>query len=180
MGYTSGVAENLYNAFKAGTYLVEEKKSFKSREGALEWFKEDYSNWTDNEDYFLSEEEVTVRGEDYSMYYDNDTNEATVYVEGFSFVNSLAEGGYTYTLTPEAQEYFNNGDRVSEDDFTSIRLAVAGEHLGDISVWYDIIKETVGGRDFEERSVSQYNGDIYDTLEEFKDYLIDEINQQNY
>ena len=179
MGYTSGVAEKLYNGFVEGTYLVEDKQSFKSREEALEWFNDNYSNWTDNNVAFLSGNDDTSWGEDYSMYYDIDTNEATVYVVSFSYVNSLAEGGYTYTLTPEAQERFEEGLDVDEDDFTSIRLAVAGERLGDISVWYDIVKETVGGRDFEERSVANYNGDIYDTLEEFKHYIIDEINQQN-
>lgn len=178
MGYTSGVAEKLYNEFVEGTYLVEEKQAFKSRKDALEWFEEEYSGWTDNEDTFLSGEEDNAFGEDYYMYYDNDTNEATVYTEAYSYVNSLAEGGYTYTLTPEAQERFDDGEEVDEDDFTSIRLAVAGERLGDISVWYDIVNETVGGRDFAERSVAQYNGDVYDALEEFKHYIIDEINQQ--
>ena len=178
MGYTSGIAEKLYNEFVEGTYLVDEKRAFNSREDALKWFSDDYGE-PYNYETFVSGEDEIVSIEDYYMYYDNDTNEATVYEESFNYVNSLAEGGYTYTLTPEAQERFDEGLDVDEDDFTSIRLAVAGERLGDISVWYDIVKETVGGRDFEERSVSQYNGDIYDTLEEFKHYIIDEINQQN-
>ena len=176
MGYTSGVAEELYNRFVEGTYLVEDKFENVSREEALKLFSDDYSEPYDTEEYLANTEDF-VYNEDYSMYYDTDKNEATVYVESFSYVNSLAEGGYAYTLTPEAQVRFEDGEEVGEDDFTSIRLAVAGERLGDISVWYDIIKETVGGRDFEERSVSQYNGDIYDNLEEFKHYIIDEINQ---
>ena len=176
MGYTSGVAEKLYNEFVAGTYLVEDKFENVSREKALELFSDNYGEPYDTDEYVAKNDDI-VWGEDYSMYYDTDTNEATVYVDSFSYVNSLAEGGYAYTLTSEAQERFDEGEEVYEDDFTSIRLAVAGERLGDISVWYDIIKETVGGRDFEERSVSQYNGDIYDNLEEFKHYIIDEINQ---
>ena len=176
MGYTSGVAEKLYNGFVEGTYLVEDKFENVSREKALELFSEDYGEPYDTEAYVAKNDDI-VWCEDYYMYYDTDTNDATVYVESFSYVSSLAEGGYAYTLTPEAQERFEDGEEVYEDDFTSIRLAVAGEHLGDISVWYDIIKETVGGRDFEERSVAQYNGDIYDNLEEFKHYIIDEINR---
>ena len=178
MGYTSGVAEKLYNGFVEGTYLVEDKFENVSREEALKLFSDYYGEPYDTEEYLANTEDY-VYIDDYEMFFDDSTKTGTVYSSSFSYVNSLAEGGYAYTLTPEAQERFEEGLDVEEDDFTSIRLAVAGERLGDISVWYDIVKEAVGGRDFEERSVSQYNGDIYDNLEEFKHYIIDEINQQN-
>ena len=178
MGYTSGVAEKLYNGFVEGTYLVEDKFENVSREEALKLFSDNYGEPYDTKGYLSSEDDFTYI-EDYELYYDNDTKVGTVYQSGWHYVTNLLDNGYTYTLTQEAQERFDEGLYVDEDDFTSIRLAVAGERLGDISVWYDIVKETVGGRDFEERSVANYNGDIYDTLEEFKHYIIDEINQQN-
>lgn len=176
-GYTAGVAESLYNGFVKGTYLDVETYKDVSRETALERFTDDYGTvYGEDEEEFVSGKIDYTYSDEYSIMYDDDTHTATISSESINYVNDLATGGYTYKLTDEGQELFDAGEEVTVDDFEYIRLGVAGERLGDISVWYDIVNDMVGGRDFPERSVSRYNGDISDALDMARDTIIWEIN----
>ena len=176
-GYTAGVAESLYNGFVKGTYLNVETYTDVSRETALERFTDDYGTvYGDDAQEFVAGKIDYTYSDEYALWYDADTTTATVTSESISYVNDLATGGYTYQLTNEGQELFDADEEVTVDDFEYIRLGVAGERLGDISVWYDIMNDMVGGRDFPERSVSRYNGDISDALDMARDTIIWEIN----
>ena len=57
MGYTSGVAEKLYNGFVEGTYLVEDKFENVSREEALKLFSDYYGEPYDTEEYLANTED---------------------------------------------------------------------------------------------------------------------------
>lgn len=178
MGYTSGVAEQLYKSFKEGTYLALDTYPKMTREEAVKAFTDDYSVY-DDEDI-----KNFIEGKSDSLY--DDDNLATLYelVDGsyrvdqseYEFVAGLSDGGYHYDLNDEGEAKQQDGFELDEDDFNYIRLGVAGEHIGDISVWYDLINETVGGRDFADKSVSQYTDQIDDYLETTLDNLLYEIN----
>lgn len=178
MGYTSGVAEQLYKSFKEGTYLALDTYPKMTREEAAKAFTDDYSVY-DEEDI-----KNFIEGKSYSLY--DDDNLATLYelVDGsyrvdqseYEFVAGLSEGGYYYDLTPNGEAKQLSGEELEEEDFNYIRLGVAGEHVGDISVWYDLINNTVGGRDFEDKSVSAYTSEIDDYLTTELDNIIYEIN----
>jgi hypothetical protein len=100
----------------------------------------------------------------------------TIVQSDSEFVDDLSEGGYQYDLTPTGEEKQAQGEELEEDDFNYIRLGVAGEHMGDISVWYDLINDTVGGRDFTDKSVSQFTYEIDDQLDSTLDTVLYEIN----
>ena len=177
MGYTSGVAEKLFKSFEDGTYLKIDTYGKMSKEEALKKFDEEYSADDSSAKDFIELD---------SGYVDNDDYTATLYAlidgtyrveqEDMTFVESLMEGGYYYDLTAAGEEKQLSGEELDEDDFNYIRLGVAGEHIGDISVWYDIINNTVGGRDFADKSVSRYTDQIDDYLATTLDNLLYEIN----
>jgi len=177
MGYTSGVAEKLYKSFEDGTYLAIDTYGTMSDEEALKKFDEEYGADVDSAREFI---------ELNTGYVESDDNTATLYnlIDGtyrveqtdFDFVDSLMEGGYYYDLTPNGEAKQLSGEELEEDDFNYIRLGVAGERIGDISVWYDLINDTVGGRDFTDKSVSQFTYEIDDQLESTLDTVLYEIN----
>lgn len=177
MGYTSGVAEKLYKRFENGTYLTIDTYGKMSKEEALKKFDEEYGADESSAQEFIESD---------SGYVDNDDYTATMYSlidgtyrveqEDITFVESLMEGGYYYDLTAAGEEKQLSGEELEEEDFNYIRLGVAGEHIGDISVWYDLINNTVGGRDFADKSVSQYTDQIDDYLATTLDNLLYEIN----
>lgn len=177
MGYTSGVAEKLYKSFEDGTYLTIDTYGKMSKEEALKKFDEEYGADESSAQDFIELD---------SGYVDSDDYTATLYAliggtyrveqEDITFVESLMEGGYMYDLTPDGEAKQLLGEELEEDDFNYIRLGVAGEHMGDISVWYDLINDTVGGRDFADKSVSQFTYQIDDYLATTLDNLLYEIN----
>lgn len=165
MGYTSGVAEALYKSIKDGTYLTIDTYDKISKEDALKKFDEEYSADIDSTQDFITRDTGYVNDVYYSstMYEQTD---GTYHVEqsDADFVDSLMEGGYYYDLTPNGEAKQLSGEELEADDFNYIRLCVAGERMGDISVWYDLINDTVGGRDFADKSVSQFTYQIDDYL----------------
>lgn len=179
MGYTSGVAEKLYKSFEDGTYLTIDTYGKMSKEEALKKFDEEYGADESSAQDFIELD---------SGYVDSDDYTATLYAlidgtyrveqEDITFVESLMEGGYMYDLTPDGEAKQLSGEELEEDDFNYIRLGVAGEHMGDISVWYDLINDTVGGRDFADKSVSQFTYQIDDYLATTLDNLLYEINHK--
>lgn len=177
MGYTSGVAEQLYKSFKEGTYLAIDTYGKMSKEEALDKFDEEYSADVDSAKDFLESDSEYVESDDYTatMY---ELNDGTYRVEQseYEFVSGLSEGGHYYDLTPNGEAKQLSGEELEEDDFNYIRLGVAGEHMGDISVWYDLINDTIGGRDFSDKSVSQFTYQIGDYLATTLDNLLYEIN----
>ena len=177
MGYTSGVAEKLYKSFEDGTYLVIDTYGKMSKEDALKKFDEEYGADVDSAQDFIARDTGYVNSDDYtSTMYELKDGTYRVEQEDSAFVDGLSEGGYYYDLTPNGEEKQLSGEELDEDDFNYIRLGVAGEHIGDISVWYDLINDTVGGRDFADKSVSQFTGDIDDSLYNTLDNIIYEIN----
>ena len=177
MGYTSGVAEQLYNSFKDGTYLQIDTYGKMSKEEALEKFDVEYGADVHGAEDFVELDSGYVESNDYTvtMYLLVDGTYCVEQTDS-DFVDSLMEGGYYYDLTSNGKEKQLSGEELDEDDFNSIRLGVAGEHLGDISVWYDLINDTVGGRDFEDKSVSRFTYQIDDYLETALDDIVYEIN----
>jgi len=177
MGYTSGVAESLYKSFKDGTYLTIDKYDKMSKEEALKKFDEEYGADIDSTQDFIELDSGYVDSDDYtSTMYELNDGTYRVEQEDIGFVDSLMEGGYYYDLTPDGEAKQLSGEELEEDDFNYIRLGVAGEHMGDISVWYDLINDTVGGRDFADKSVSQFTGDIDDYLATTLNNVLYEIN----
>ena len=176
MGYTSGVAEKLYKKFENGTYLTLETYPKMSRKEAYEKFEKEYESIGASEiEDFLNGSDDYISGEDVSLWANTDgTYEVTQ--SPYDFVEKLSEYGWEYTLTADGQDRMENGEEVEEEDFSSIKLAIGGEHLGDIDVWYDLIKNTVGGFDFDDKSVDKFNSDIYDSLRNMLDTVIYEIN----
>lgn len=177
MGYTSGVAESLYKSFKDGTYLTIDTYDKMSKEEALKKFDEEYGADIDSAQDFIELDYGYVNDVYFklTMY---ELTDGTYRVEqsDADFVDSLMEGGYYYDLTPDGEAKQLSGDELEEDDFNYIRLGVAGEHRGDISVRYDLINDTVGGRDFADKSVAQFTYQIDDYLETTLDNLLYEIN----
>lgn len=177
MGYTSGVAEKLYKSFEDGTYLTIDTYGKMDKEEALKKFDEEYGADVDSAKDFIEKN---------SEYVISDYGTTTLYkiIDGTylveqteaDFVDSLMEGGYYYDLTPDGEAKQLSGEELEEDDFNYIRLGVAGEHMGDISVWYDLINDTVGGRDFADKSVAQFTYQIDDYLATTLDNLLYEIN----
>lgn len=163
-GYTSGLAERLYNRFKDGTYLdIETYPAGTTREQAVKLFDDDYglaesetelAQWLDGSlDYLI--------GDDYQVELIERDGRYVVTQTPANFVSSLNES-YTYQLKEGTD--LENGYGLDASDFEYIHWGVAGEHVGDISVWFDPINLTVGGRDFEPHSVAPYTGDIDDQL----------------
>jgi len=177
MGYTSGVAEKLYKSIKDGTYLTIDTYGKMSKEEALKRFDEEYGADESSAQDFIELDSGYVDSDDYTstMYGLNDGT-YRIEQEDITFVDSLMEGGYYYDLTPNGEAKQLSGEELEEDDFNYIRLGVAGEHMGDISVWYDLINDTVGGRDFADKSVSQFTYQIDDYLSTTLDNLLYEIN----
>lgn len=176
MGYTSGVAEKLYKRFENGTYLTLETYPKMSRKDAIKKFTEEYEPVEPSEiEDFLQGNDDYIGGEDVDLYANLDDT-YKVSQKPYDFVEELSEYGWEYTLTDDGQDRMENGEEVEEEDFLSIKLAIAGEHLGDVAVWYDLIKNTVGGYDFEDKSVNQFNSDIDDGLRNMLDAVIYEIN----
>lgn len=180
MGYTSGVAENLYKSFEDGTYLEIDRYGKIDKEDALNKFDDDYGADVDSAKDFIEQDYEYVDSEDYTATLRElaDGTDSIYIVEQseYEFVSGLSEGGYYYDLTDKGEAKQLSGEELEEDDFNSIRLGVAGERMGDISVWYDLINDTVGGRDFKDKSVSQFTGDIDDSLYNTLDNIIYEIN----
>lgn len=178
MGYTSGVAEKLYKSFEDGTYLTIDTYGKMSKEEALKKFDEEYGGADEISAHeFIELNTGYVDNDDYTATLD-ELNDGTYRVEQIDrdFVDSLMEGGYYYDLTPDGEAKQLSGEELEEDDFNYIRLGVAGEHMGDISVWYDLINDTVGGRDFSDKSVAQFTYQIDDYLETALANLLYEIN----
>ena len=184
LGYTAGIAEQMYKEFVDGTYLeVETYKNITDRQQAVDKFTEEYDSYTDDEEGFINEEVDYLSGDDYELIANLDGT-YTVTQSVMSFVDDLTAGGFNYKLkdryTEDGEvddEYYDNYD-IAVDDFEWIKLGVAGEHMGDISVWIDPINETIGARDFEERSIAQYDGDIYDQLRYLvEEYILLEVNK---
>lgn len=177
MGYTSGVAEKLFKSFEDGTYLEIDTYGKIDKEDALKKFDEEYGADIDSAQDFITRDTGYVNDVYYSstMYEQTD---GTYHVEqsDADFVEGLMEGGYYYDLTPDGEAKQLSGEELEVDDFNYIRLGVAGEHVGDISVWYDLINDTVGGRDFADKSVSQFTYQIDDYLSITLDNLLYEIN----
>ena len=177
MGYTSGVAEQLYKSFKEGTYLTLETYPKMTREEAVKAFTDDYSVYDEDDiNEFIEGKSDTLYDDEGNNLYELVDGSYRVDQPEYEFVAGLSEGGYYYDLTPNGEAKQLSGEELEEDDFNYIRLGVAGEHLGDISVWYDLINETIGGRDFEEKDVSQYAYQIGDYLSTELDNLLYEIN----
>ena len=177
MGYTSGAAEKLYKSFEDGTYLTIDKYGKMSKEEALEKFDEEYGADGSSAKDFIELDSGYVDSDDYTAtLYKLIDGTYSVDQEDITFVESLMEGGYMYDLNPNGEAKQLAGEELEEDDFNYIRLGVAGEHIGDISVWYDLINDTVGGRDFADKSVSQYTDQIDDYLATTLDNLLYEIN----
>jgi len=177
MGYTSGVAETLYKKFENGTYLTIDKYDKMSKEEALKKFDEEYGADESSAQDFIELDSGYVDSDDYTAtLYTLTDGTYRVEQSDTAFVESLMEGGYMYDLTPNGEEKQLSGEEVDKDDFNYIRLGVAGEHIGDISVWYDLINDTIGGRDFEDKSVWQFTSQIDDYLATTLDNLLYEIN----
>lgn len=177
MGYTSGAAENLYKHFEDGTYLQIDTYGKMSKEEALKRFDEEYGADESSAQDFIELDSGYVDSDDYTAtLYKLIDGTYSVDQEDITFVESLMEGGYMYDLNPNGEAKQLAGEELEEDDFNYIRLGVAGEHIGDISVWYDLINDTVGGRDFADKSVSQYTDQIDDYLATTLDNLLYEIN----
>lgn len=174
MGYTSGVAEKLYKKFENDSYLTLETYPKMSREKAVEKFDNEYGI-EGKPDLFINKKEDYVEGSSVILWSNTDGT-YTVSQEEFDFVLELQTGGYQYDLTPTGEEKQAQGEELDEDDFNYIRLGVAGEHIGDISVWYDLINDTVGGRDFADKSVAKFTYQIDDYLSTTLDNIIYEIN----
>lgn len=165
-GYTSGLAERLYNQFKDGTYLdVETYPAGTTREQAVKLFDDEYgmiepdaelAQWLDGSLYYYY-----PTGDDYQVELIERDGRYVVTQTPANFVASLAES-YTYQLKEGTD--LENGYGLDASDFEYIHWGVAGEHAGDISVWFDPINLTVGGDDFEPHSVAPYTGDIDDQL----------------
>ena len=184
LGYTAGIAERMYKEFVDGTYLdVETYKNVTNRQQAVDKFTEEYDSYTDDEEGFINEEVDYLSGDDYELIANLDGT-YTVTQSVMSFVDDLTAGGFSYKLkdhyTEDGEvdnEYYDN-EYITVDDFEWIKLGVAGEHMGDISIWIDPINETIGARDFEERSISKYDGDIYDQLQYLvEEYILLEVNK---
>lgn len=185
-GYTAGVAKKLYDSFAGGTYLqVDTYEPMERLEASQKFAKEYNENYTDNLDEFLIEEDDYLSGEQYELFV-NEDGSYTVNQTPMCFVDSLVEGGFRYELkdhyTDEGEldlDYYDSMDATVED-IEWIMLGVAGERAGDISVWVDPINETVGGRDFPEKSIAEYDVDIYDQLQYLvNDYILETINNTN-
>ena len=178
MGYTSGLAEALYNDIKDGTYLTVEKYPKMSREEAATKFEEEYANYVEDREAFVSGENDYLTSDYYELIAHVD---GTYSVEqpAWDYLSDLQQCGYEFTMTDEGAEKYARGEDLYEDDFESIRLGVAGEHIGMINVWYDLIKETVGGSDFPDKSVSRYNSDLSDYAEEEISGAIEYFNNNN-
>lgn len=178
MGYTSGVAEELYNSFKNGTYLTVEKYPKMSREEVATKFEDEYATYVEDREAFVSEENDYLTSDEYELIaYDDGTY--SVEQPARDYLSDLQQGGYEFALTDEGAEKYARGEDLDEDDFESIRLVVAVEHIGMINVWYDLIKETVGGTDFPDKSVSEYNSDLSDYVEEEISGAIEYFNNNN-
>lgn len=179
MGYTSGVAEQLYKSFKEGTYLTLDTYPKMTREEVANKFTEDYDVYDEDDitDFIKGKTDGLYDDEGFNLYELVDGSYQVDQPE-YEFVAGLSEGGYYYDLTDEGKAKQQEGFELDEDDFNYIRLGVAGEHIGDISVWYDLINETVGGRDFEDKDVSQYTYQIGDYLSTELDNVIYEINHE--
>mgnify|MGYP003362277546 CR=1 FL=1 len=177
MGYTSGVAEKLYKSFEDGTYLTIDTYGKIDKEDALKKFDGEYGADEDSAKDFIERDTGYVNDVYYSLTM-SEMTDGTYRVEqsDADFVEGLMEGGYYYDLTPNGEEKQLSGEELEEDDFNYIRLGVAGERMGDISVWYDLINDTVGGRDFADKSVSQFTYQIDDYLATTLDNLLYEIN----
>lgn len=177
MGYTSGVAERLYKSFKEDTYLTLDIYPKMTREEVVKAFTDDYSIYDEDD----IKEFITGKSD---ILYDDEGNNLYELVDGsyrvdqpeYEFVAGLSDGGYYYDLTDEGKTKQRDDLDLEEEDFNYIRLGVAGERMGDISVWYDLINNTVGGRDFADKSVSQYTDQIDDYLATTLDNLLYEIN----
>lgn len=177
MGYTSGIAEKLYKKFEDGTYLTIDTYGKMSKEEALKKFDDEYGADIYSAQDFVELDSGYVDSDDYtSTMYELKDGTYRVEQEDSAFVGGLSEGGYQYDLTPTGEEKQAQGEELEEDDFNYIRLGVAGEHIGDISVWYDLINDTVGGRDFADKSVAQFTYQIDDQLESTLDTVLYEIN----
>lgn len=177
MGYTSGVAENLYKSFVDGTYLTIDTYGKMDKEEALKKFDEEYGADVDSAREFIELDSGYVSGDDdTTTLYELADGTYRVEQSDADFVEGLMEGGYYYDLTPDGEAKQLSGEELEEDDFNYIRLGVAGENIGDISVWYDLINDTVGGRDFSDKSVSQFTYQIDDYLATTLNNLLYEIN----
>ena len=177
MGYTSGVAETLYKKFEDNTYLTLETYPKMSRKEALKKFDDDYVADEYSAEEFEAKNVDYVDSDDYTAsLYEMADGTYTVVQSDSAFVDGLSEGGYQYDLTPIGEEKQAQGEELEEEDFNYIRLGVAGEHIGDISVWYDLINDTVGGRDFNDKSVAQFTYQIDDSLYNTLSNIIYEIN----
>ena len=177
MGYTSGVAETLYKKFEDNTYLTLETYPKMSRKEALKKFDSDYTAEDDSAKDFLHNGCYFVYNDEYdTTLYEMVDGTYTVVQSDIAFIEGLSEGGYQYDLTPTGEEKQAQGEELDEDDFNYIRLGVAGEHIGDISVWYDLINDTVGGRDFIDKSVAQFTYQINDSLYNTLSNILYEIN----
>lgn len=180
MGYTSGVAEKLYKSFEDGTYLEIDTYGKIDKEDALKKFDEEYGADIDSAKDFIEQDYEYVDNKDYTATLREltDGTDSIYLVEqsGYEFVSGLSDGGYYYDLTDEGEAKQLSGEELDEEDFNYIRLGVAGERMGDISVWYDLINDTVGGRDFADKSVSQFTYQIDDDLSTELDNLLYEIN----
>lgn len=177
MGYTSGLAEALYNDIKDGTYLTIDTYDKMSKEEALKLFDEYYGADESSAQDFI-EQDTGYVNDVYFKLTMSELTDGTYRVEQSDddFVDSLMEGGYYYDLTDKGEAKQLSGEELEADDFNYIRLGVAGERMGDISVWYDLINDTVGGRDFSDKSVSQFTYQIDDYLSITLDNLLYEIN----
>lgn len=177
MGYTSGLAEALYNDIKDGTYLTIDTYDKMSKEEALKLFDEYYSADESSAQDFIEHDTGYVNDVYFKLTL-SELTDGTYRVEqsDADFVEGLMEGGYYYDLTPNGEAKQLSGEELEADDFNYIRLGVAGERMGDISVWYDLINDTVGGRDFADKSVSQFTYQIDDYLSITLNNLLYEIN----
>lgn len=177
MGYTSGVAEQLYKSFKEDMYLTLETYPKMTREEAAKAFIDDYSVYDEDDiNEFIEGKSDTLYDDEGNNLYELVDGSYRVDQPEYEFVAGLSEGGYYYDLTDEGKAKQRDGFELDEEDFNYIRLGVAGEHMGDISVWYDLINDTVGGRDFADKSVAKFTYQIDDFLSTTLDNLLYEIN----
>ena len=98
LGYTAGIAEQMYKEFVDGTYLdVETYKNITDRQQAVDKFTEEYDSYTDDEEGFINEEVDYLSGDDYELIANLDGT-YTVTQSVMSFVDSLIAGGFSYKL----------------------------------------------------------------------------------
>lgn len=133
MGYTDGIAKSMSEQSLNGSLFwdtyefetLDEMKKFLSDEFDYNLDKADKDKLDDiNEDLMLVEYDI--------IEVDVDNLEVNVKYDMINWINDNSMGGLYYIFD-------------SNRELVGVRMGVAGEHIGSVSVWIDTFKGTVSG-----------------------------------